>query len=412
LRGLPRIAVCGAAVGLAALLAPTARALEFAPVTEFPAPPEDPTRLDVMLGASFAYDSNPARLSGDESDTALEYLVGLGYYRRNARTRYTLGAELRAERYSEFTRYDYEEYVLKGDVKYFTNKVRFGLAARHAALVDPVQISPTGLPTLDFLDLLERTDTRILPEAALSFGKAELAAGYLMNEVDYEDANLGYLDFENAAFNVEFRLGRPEVNQYFVHWDSGDHDFGAFDPFRPRYDFEYSNLYLGWRATSVRKSSLEIGVGTYELESRNPASAGQDGVFVKALLTQVMRDGTSALQAGYTRTAEASPVADYQETSRMVLRYSRRKSPHTRWTAGFKLASSDYANPVPGSGVPSSLLIDALDLGFERKLGSPQRWHGRFYFSVALEMGEAPLVDGGSDEYDRLRALLGLALTH
>jgi hypothetical protein len=394
-------AIAGAAVTAlaaqqgAARLASAAHGFEFSPVSELPAPAEEGKSIDAFLGLSLGSDSNPGRATSgnEESDTVLEILAGAAFSRGNTHLDYRLSAEARRESYSDLDRFDSEEAVLQGDISWITRKARLALAGRFASLSDPVEVE-----TLDF-DLLEREDLSYAPEAGFTFGTIELGIGYPVRALDYEEGSLAYLDHEDSALEIELRLTRSKRAQYSLNVDSGAVDYEAFDPARPRHDFDYRRLYVGWRSTTAGESAIELGLGSYRVESGG--FRGDDGLYFTGRMTRLFEGGESALEAAFTRGPEPAATADFKKASRLLLRCSKRANTRSRWSLGYALESSEFSNPdVTTAG---SLTVHGADLGFERKLGSPEGRHGRLHAALAYESG---------DDFDRLRVSAGIALAY
>jgi len=383
------------AFGIVTAIGSAAQGLDFSPVSSFPQPTEEGKPLDVLFGVAVGHDSNPNRaMSADEEgDVTVDGLAGIVFSRGNTRLDYHLSAEARVERYGDLDRLDYEESQLKGGVRWATRKARLGLTGRVASVVDPVDVE-----TLDLV-LLERTELSYKPEVSFRPGKAELGIGYHVNSVDYEGNLLKDLDHRESALEFEFCWGDPPKGQYFFHLDSGRVDYEMLDPWRPRYDFDYRRIYAGWRSTTARESAIEIGVGSYEVESDD--FQGDDGLYFTARTTRMLKEGSCALEIGYTRGPEAATTADFKTASRFLLRFSKRVTMRSRWTLGFRSENSDFTNPDLTTA--DSMRIYVVGLGYEHSLGSVGTWHGRLYTTVGYESG---------DDFDRLRILAGIGMAY
>lgn len=381
--------------GLLVTLGPEAYGFEFSPVGEFPGPALEGKRADVLLGCSLGYDSNPGRAArgNEEGNIVLEALAGVSLVGGNTHLKYDLSAETRLERYSSLPELGYEESVLKGGVGWGTRKVRLGLTARLASLVDPVDVETFGFGSF------RRTEVSCAPEASFTFGKAALGIGCRMSALDCEDSSLNGLDHDDTAGDIELRWGRPERGQGFFHFESGTVDYSVFDPLRPRYDFDCRKLYGGWRSKRARKSSIELGAGMYEL--RSDGFSGGDGIHLTTKATWLLQNGSSAIEAAYTRSAEAAATADFKTVSRALLRYSKKVTMSWRWSVGLRSESSKFTNPDPSTA--ASLSAGVLNVGFRRILGSPSGWHGRLYATLCYESG---------DDFGRFRLLAGVAVAH
>ncbi len=387
--------LCAITVTLVTALASAAHGFDFSPVSDFPQPAEERTRVDVFLGLSLGYDSNPSRAtsSNEEGDGVAELLAGISLARGNTRLKYSLGAEGRMRRHGELDQFDYDEGILKGGVSWATRKLRFAFTGRYAMLADPVEVE-----TLYF-DVLKRTESSYVPEAGFTFGKMGLGVGYRARSLDFEDESLSHLDHEDSVLELEFRFGRPQKGQYFLHLDSGAVDYEVFDPYRPRYDFDYRRLYIGWRSTTARESAIELGVGSTKIESDD--FQGGDGLYFTGLMTRMLQEGSSALEVGFTHGTEAAATADFKTASRALLRYSKRVNMRSRWSLGYRLESSEFTDP--DATTADSLSVHVVDFGFAHTLGSAEGRHGRLYAGVGYESG---------DDFDRLRVFVGIALAY
>ena len=383
------------AFGLVAAVGSGAYGLDFSPVSDFPQPAEESKRLDVFLGVAVGHDSNPSRATSanEEDDVAIEGMAGIVLRRGNTRLDYHLSAEARAERYGDLDRVDVEEDQLNGGVHWATRKVGLEFTGRVAHLADPVDVETLGF------ELLERTEVFYRPQAGFRSGKAELGVGYRVNSVDYEGNLLKDLDHEDSALEFEFCWGEPPKGQYFFHLDSGSVDYEMLDPWRPRYDFDYRKIYVGWRSTTARESAIELGVGSYEVESDD--FQDDDGLYFTARTTRMLKEGSSALEIGYTRGPEAAATADFKTASRFLLRYSKRVTMRSRWNLGFRSENSDFTNPDLTTA--ASMRVHVVDFGYEHTLGSPEAWHGRLHATVGYESG---------DDFDRLRILAGIGMVY
>jgi len=381
------------AATLVTALASATHGFDFSPAGDFPQPAEKEKRVDVFLGLSLGSDSNPGRATSgsEESDTVLEALAGIAFSRGNTRLNCHLSAEARAERYSELDRFDFEESILKGDIRWATRRIRLRFAGQLARLADPVDVE-----TLDF-DVLERTESSCAPEVGFTFGKIGLGLIYHFKKSDYEDSSVDDLDHEDASTGFELRFGRPEKGQYFLHFDSGAVDYR--ESWSPRHDYDYAKLYAGWRSTMPRTSSFEIGAGLSKVESDD--FAGEDETYATVRTTRMLREGSAALEAGYTRSVEPAATADYKTASRVLLRYSKRVTVRSRWSLSYRLESSEFTNP--DATTADSLSVHIVDFGFEHALGPPEGRHGRLYAGVGYESG---------DDFDRLRISAGIAVAY
>jgi hypothetical protein len=314
--------------------------------------------------------------------------ASLGF--RNSRTSWKLSAEARAERFDDQDDLDLDEQALAAEASFASRKARVGFEGRAAFLAEPHDAE-----TLEF-QLLERSELSYAPELALGTGGAEVLLAYRGERVDFDEGAVAYLDHEFAGFETELRWGGRSRGQGFVRYSRGGVDYLTFDAAHPRYDFDRQRVLAGWRASSARRSSVELGLG-HDRATSDEFAAG-DQLMVTARMTQVMGEGGAVFQAAYLRGIEAAATADYKTASRLLLRFSNRANERLRWCAGLRSEISDYTNP--DAAAASSLSVHALELGIERELGSPGAFRGRLYAAAGWETG---------DDFERLTVAGGVA---
>jgi hypothetical protein len=116
-------------------------------------------------------------------------------------------------------------------------------------------------------------------------------------------------------------------------------------------------------------------------------------------------EGRSALELGYTQGAEAASNADYKDVTRALVRYSTRSNQRSAWSVSARMEQGTYASPDVST--PEDLASWFADLGWQRDLGSPGSWRGRFVLALEYEMRDADLP---SFDFDRLAVSAWLAL--
>ncbi|MHC5057536.1 MAG: hypothetical protein ACYTKD_22910 [Planctomycetota bacterium] len=391
------LVVCPA-VCLAVALGTTARAyeppgrFEFAPVADVPVS-EDARRLEAMFGLWAGYDSNPAR-AGDaasESDGVAALAGGVAFAGGNSILRYRAAAEARAARFLDLDAFDFEEFILRGEARWVTQRVRLGLGARHALLAEPADLDQFQFP------ILERSETLLAPEAEFTAGRAALGLGYWNQASDYDEGALRYLDHSDEWASLDLSWGAAGASRCFLRFETGGVDFDVFDAAHPRFDFDRERLFAGLRARSELGRALELGVGYYAVDGAGVTE--EDGLYVTARATRLFGEGSSALEAAYVRDAEASATAEFKTASRVVLRYTRKVNMLWNWSAAYRGQFADLIEPDLAED--ESLAHHAFDLGVGRALGSPGRWRGRLHARIRTELG---------DRFDRVVLSVGASL--
>ena len=389
-----------AALGLLLLPAALAHGFDYAPVSGIPGSEKPGRRLDFVLSAAVGTDTNLTRVASDagagkKSGSIYEVLAGIELVGNNLHSRYILGAGTRLGQSPDFDEYDFQEYSAKAGFWWRTRKASLSLAGRFASASDPVDVETFKLA------LLERRIVSYEPRLGFVLGKLELEAGYGFQSVEFDDNALSGLDHTDAGLNAELSLWtRPEVTRMFLRYDSGvvDYEITAQSPYQ-RSDLEYARYYLGWRTGSATKSHYEFSVGGYTVGG----DIQEDGVGpVISVRSAIHRNqGNSRFEMAYSTAPEAAATADYKKAQRIQVAYVRKVNQRWSWSFGYRNESSNFE--TPDLFTSDMLSLHVLSAGLQGDVGSPGRWRGRLYCTLLAEM---------TDDFDRLRALVGLGLVH
>ena len=274
-----------------------------------------------------------------------------------------------------------------------TNSVLASLRAEYAILADPTDIELT--------DLAERTRMTILPNVDVRLGETmELALGYAIKSTDYDGA-LSYLDYDEGALTAEFRLGRREGGrQLFVHFDSGEFEYGP--GIRDDRDFEFDRFYGGLR-TETSRSTHELAVGTSSVDVTTLPGSELYATYRSTFRLNESR----TLLVGVARGPEAAAGAEHKVATRLLASYRQQVNTRWRWSVDLGHESAELMTPDPG--YPTDLSRLTIDAGAAMDVGSPDRMRGRAYATFGYETRSGP---DASFDYGRLRVLLGLALVY
>jgi hypothetical protein len=385
-----------AALGLLLLPAALVHGFDYTPVPGVAGSEKPGRRLDFVLSAAVGTDTNLTRVASDagpekKSGSIYELLAGAELVGSNLHTRYILGAETRLGQSPDFDGYDFQEYSTKAGFWWRTRKASLSLTGRFASANDPVEAETFKLA------LLERRVVSYEPRLGFVLGKLGLEAGYGFRSVEFDDYTLSYLDHTNVGLDAELSLwSRPEVTRMFLRYDSATVDY---EDALLRSDLEYAKYCVGWRTGSATKSHYEFSVGGYTIGG----DIQDDGVGpVISVRSAIHRNqGNSRFEMAYSIGPEAAATADYKKAQRIQVAYVRKANQRWSWSLRYRNESSDFE--TPDKFTSDMLSLHVLSAGLQGDLGSPGRWRGRLYCTLLAEM---------TDDFDRLRALVGLGLAH
>lgn len=377
------------------LLSSAAAAFELPQVGGIDVVGQDEKLIQFEFGAFYGIDTNVTRApdSTKQDDGFLRILGGATFSRGNERQRFDASVEVRSDKYSELSQYDVQETRALLGFQYDMNSVLASIRVGYAMLADPSDIALT--------DLTERTRTSILPNVDVRLGETmELALGYSMQSVDYE-APLNYLDYDEDFLAAEFRWGRRETGrQIFVHFDSGDFEYGP--GVRDSDDFSFDRIYAGLRAEAQR-SSHEFALGTSNVDV---ATLPTSEFYVTYRSTFQLNESRTLL-IGFVRGPEAAATAEYKLATRFLASFRHQANSRWRWSVNVGTESADLLTPDPGT--PDDLSRLMLDLGASADVGSPDRLHGRAYTTLGYESRSG---SDASYDYGRMRITLGMSLVY
>ncbi len=407
-----------AALCLVLVAGARSHAFEYAAVPGVPAVEKPGRRADFLFGFGIGMDTNVTRgASGSAKDDIFyELITGLEFVGNYPRGRYALGAEASYEAYGSLDGYDFLEYNVKGELLWRTRKARLGVAALWASLNDPVDVETAKI------DVLGRRVTSYVPGLGFTLGKLELEGSYGFEALEFVDDTYVYLDHRDTGFEGDLRFWiRPQVSQFFVHYDSGRIDYVLpYNLTPPDYtketdqkDFGYTAVHGGVRAGSPGKAHYEIGVGRYTVSGEGVSEAA--GPVFSFRSTIHGSDSNSKFEMTYSMGPEAAATAEYKTAQRIQVEYVRQTNARLRWSFAYRTEISAFQEP--DAGAPGSLTIHLLHVGLERDVGSgrgsrgsrgrgragPMKWHGRLYCALDGEFG---------DDFERFRASVGMGLVH
>jgi hypothetical protein len=377
------------------LLSSAAAAFELPQIGGIDVVGQDEKLIQFEFGSFYGIDTNVTRApdSTKQDDSFLRILGGASLSKGSERQKFDVSLQTRADKYSDLSQHDLQETRALLGYQYDMQSVLASIRLGYAMLADPSDIALT--------DLVERTRLSILPNFDVRLGETmELALGYSIESTEYED-DFDHLSYDENYFAAEFRWGRRDTGrQIFLHFDSGDFDYGSGT--RDNDDFSFNRIYVGIRA-EAQTSSHEFALGSSNVDV---ATLPTSEIYATYRSTFQLNE-TRTLLVGLARGPEAAATAEYKLATRLFASFRHQANSRWRWSVGLGTESADLMTPDPST--PSELSRFTFDFGASAELGAPERLHGRAYTTFGYESRSG---SDASFDYGRLRITLGMSLIY